>query len=376
MIKEYTLKDGSKRYMASVYLGVDPITGKKRRTTLRGFKSVKDAKIASAREKNKVYDYGVFGNTTTFKQVFDLWNEAYRPTVRESTYHVVMSMFDNGILPFFGNKQIGKITTPQCQRRLQFWFENYKEYRKYKGYSSQIFDYAITLGIIVKNPFDGIKMPRKQAEDKEDTLLYYSKEELETFLGFLKDDPFYYTLFRTLAFTGLRKGELQALTWSDIDFPNGTLSVNKTVAYGLNSRQMINPPKTRKSNRTITIDPITLKTLKEWKVLQSKYLSLFGHNPFSKEQYIFSNLETNSLLSNATIAHKLKSICDKHDFKYIKVHGFRHTHCSLLFEAGATLQVVQNRLGHTDASVTQIYTHVTQNQIDKTAENFAKYVNF
>ena len=71
----------------------------------------------------------------------------------------------------------------------------------------------------------------------------------------------------------------------------------------------------------------------------------------------------------------LKKVCNKHNFKIINIHGFRHTHASLLFESGAAMEVVRDRLGHTDIQTTvNIYTHVTQKSRDKTAQNFANYM--
>lgn len=72
---------------------------------------------------------------------------------------------------------------------------------------------------------------------------------------------------------------------------------------------------------------------------------------------------------------KLRKICKKHKFKEIKIHGFRHTHCSLLFESGFTIQEVQDRLGHSDLKTTMsIYAHVTEKQRDKMADKFAKFM--
>ena len=74
---------------------------------------------------------------------------------------------------------------------------------------------------------------------------------------------------------------------------------------------------------------------------------------------------------------KLDRIIKKNELKRITIHGFRHTHCSLLFEAGASVKEVQDRLGHSDIQTTMnIYAHVTEKAKEKTAEKFAKYVNF
>lgn len=73
----------------------------------------------------------------------------------------------------------------------------------------------------------------------------------------------------------------------------------------------------------------------------------------------------------------MDKLCQKHNFKKIKIHSFRHTHCSLLFEVGLSIQEVQDRLGHGNIGTTMdIYAHITEKQRDQIAEKFAKYINF
>lgn len=117
--------------------------------------------------------------------------------------------------------------------------------------------------------------------------------------------------------------------------------------------------------------------MKKWQIEQRKVLLMNGYAVKPNEQFIFTNTETNQLLSKMTITHKLWYICDSNNFKRIKLHGFWHTCCSLLFESGATLQEVQARLGHSDIKTTMnIYAHVTEYQQEKTADKLAAYINF
>jgi site-specific recombinase XerD len=96
----------------------------------------------------------------------------------------------------------------------------------------------------------------------------------------------------------------------------------------------------------------------------------------SGEQLIFPNTK-NEFMSPTKPDKVLEKIIQRNDLKRITVHGFRHSHCSILFEAGASIKEVQDRLGHSDIKVTMnIYAHVTEKAKEKTAEKFAKYVNF
>ncbi|MGX7069675.1 tyrosine-type recombinase/integrase [Gemella bergeri] len=98
---------------------------------------------------------------------------------------------------------------------------------------------------------------------------------------------------------------------------------------------------------------------------------------FQKKQFCFTDDVHNTFLYLNFMNDKLNKICKKNNFKKIKVHGFRHTHCSLLFESGFTIQEVQDRLGHSDLKTTMnIYAHVTEKQKENVGNKFAKYVNF
>ncbi|HDB6088580.1 TPA: site-specific integrase [Staphylococcus aureus] len=378
MIKKYKKKDGSTAYMFVAYLGTDPITGKQKRTTRRGFKTEREAKIAEAKLQTEVSQNGFLNNDiTTFKEVYELWLEQYQNTVRESTYQRVLTLFDTAILEHFQDVPIKKITVPYCQKVINKWNKKYSDIKAIRIYTSNVFKYAVSLKIIVDNPFAHTKAPRKKEAQQDASTKYYSSDELKQFLTFVEDDPLYYAIFRTLAFTGFRRGELMALTWNDIDFTKQTISINKTCARGANYKLVIQEPKTKSSHRTISIDDKTASVLKSWRTHQRVESLKYGHNTSDKHQHVFTTVRDNKQLYPEHCNKALDLICEKNSFKRIKVHGFRHTHCSLLFEAGLSIQEVQDRLGHGDIKTTMdIYAHVTEKQRDQVADKFSKYINF
>ncbi|HHU6751554.1 TPA: tyrosine-type recombinase/integrase [Staphylococcus pseudintermedius] len=378
MIKKYKKKDGSTAYMFVAYLGTDPITGKQKRTTRRGFKTERDAKIAEARLQTEVNQKGFLNNeVTTFKQIYELWLDQYKNTVRESTYINAIKIIKNGILPYFENVPVKKITVSYCQKVINEWNERIKSVQLYKFYAKQVLNYAVVLKVIADNPFTHTKTPRKKENaSTNETSLYYTSDELKKFLSFTEYKPLYHAIFRTLAFTGMRRAELLALQWQDIDFNKATISINKTWSKVENGF-IIQPPKTKKSIREISVDSNTLDILKRWKRYQQEESFKFGHNTMHKTQYVFTNVHNNKVLHLDYLAGIVKTLCERHGFKRIKIHGFRHTHCSLLFEAGLSVQDVQDRLGHSDIQTTMnVYAHVTEKQRDNIAEKFAKYINF
>ncbi|MDT2864288.1 tyrosine-type recombinase/integrase [Vagococcus carniphilus] len=377
---QYELKNGTKKWMFKSYLGVDEVTGKEIRTTRRGFDTLKEAKLE---EKRLQHDYLTNGfqkaKVTTFNEAYEMWFTQYKNTVKESTWAKTGEMFVNHILPAYGDLRIEKIDVKYCQKTINKWFDHTKtKYKRMHNYVSNVFEYAISLGIVSDNPTKRVTVPKVIEEVKEETEFnYYTKDELINFLNILEksSNQKAYSLFYLLAFSGLRQGEALALTWSDIDFELKTLTVSKTLTRGENSRLIVLTPKTKKSARTMALDDGTLSVLKRWRKAQRTEALKFGFNTMNKNQLIFTNID-NSFLSPAKPRKWLIATQEKNNLKKITVHGFRHTHCSLLFEAGASIQEVQERLGHSDVKTTMnIYTHVTKKTKKETALKFANYIN-
>ena len=240
-----------------------------------------------------------------------------------------------------------------------------------------IFAYAVKMNVIYSNPMKDVLLPKKQEDiTSSDEDLYYTKDELKQFLELVDDlnDIKLYAMFRMLAYTGMRKGELQALEWSDIDFMDNTININKTLSINSEHKITVQTPKSKSSIRKISIDEEIKLILKRWKIKQKELFFSIGTR-VKKNQLCFTNDITNDYLYLNFTNDKLKKICKKHKFKEIKIHGFRHTHCSLLFESGFTIQEVQDRLGHSDLKTTMsIYAHVTEKQRDNMADKFANFM--
>lgn len=285
---------------------------------------------------------------------------------------------DKNISTFFGNKKIQSYNIAYCQEAINKWKEQYSTYKALKCYTSAVFDYAKKMNLIKENPMKEVTFSKGERKQKKTKLKYFEKEELQDFLECCQKDkfPITYPLFRVLAFTGIRKGEALALTWDDVDFFNKTLEINKTITRNSDNKFISTPPKTNTSIRKISLDDETLNILKAWKTQQKRYLLAYGQHIKTKNQIIFSSKNNNYIdITRPNII--LSRICKEHNFNDITIHGFRHTHCSLLFEAGLSVKEVQERLGHSDIHTTMnIYTHVTKKQKERSADKFAAYLNF
>ena len=381
-IKQYSKKDGSKAYMYSLYVGTDPLTGKPKRTTRRGFSTKKEAALSLSRLQLEIEKNGSLvrrNDTATFQDVYLLWLEHYKGGVKENTLRQTKSAFRMYILPHLGDFRIEKINVARCQKAVNAWAERTKIFKLFKNYASSVFKYAISLDMCSDNPMAKVHVPvKKQSLGEEDNkkIEFYSKNELLTFMDCLEKEGNQkrLTFFRVLAFTGARKSEILALTWEDVDFTNKKLNINKTLAIG-EKGIIVNTPKTKSSKRIISLDERTIEILKHWRKEQRKLYFALGFNTSGKAQAVFTNKDNRYIRPN-TVSAWMQNIVDKYDLNYIKIHGFRHTHCSLLFDSGASIQEVKERLGHANIETTMnIYAHVTEEKADSTADRFAQYMN-
>lgn len=237
-IKSYKLKNGETRYEFPAYLGIDPLTGKQKRTMKRGFKTRKQAELALARLKLDVAN-GTYKKerAETYQEVYVLWIIQYENTVEESTFVKTTSLFKNHILPSMGAYKIDKITIDICQKHVNEWAGKLKKFRTIKSYAAKVLDFAVKRGYIQNNPFMHVETAIKKkaiVEDNEEPENFYTKEQLIQFLSCLEKESNYkaYALFRLLAFSGMRKGEALALTWNDFNFTTNELRINKALSRG------------------------------------------------------------------------------------------------------------------------------------------------
>lgn len=385
-IEQYKKKDGKTYYrVINLYLGMDETTGKKIYVSKSGFKKNSAAQSWIGQEITKVEKYGLSNSKNndikTFMDLTELWRDYKKDTVKPSTMFTYNNKLNNCILPQIGDWKLSAIKPAKLQRIVNYWTNDHKDYSYTRSLAIQIFNYAVSLEIIHDNPMTRTILPRRPKIEKKSN--YLTKEQLKEFLDFTNENDSIrnYTFFRLLAYTGMRKGEALALQWKDIDFEHGRIKISKTLAVKEHSEVYLSDSTKTGLNREITVDAITLNTLSLWKKEQLKIYFQLGLNILNEQQFIFTSLK-NKILDPRCIDHWLNGIYKKYNKTYtnknihrITPHGFRHTHASLLLEAGVPIKEVSERLGHTDIQTTlNIYAHVNRNQEDKSAQTFAKFM--
>ncbi len=379
-IESYTLKNGQKLYRFKIYVGVDPLTGKEMRTTRSGFKTKKEAEIALARIKVEI-DKGAFrkARAETYNDMYDLWVKHYENTVEESTFVKTVRIFKNHILPALGIYKIDKINVDICQKCVDAWGKKLVNFRMVKAYAAKVLDFSIKRGYIQNNPFKLIDMPngrKKLKADEEEHENFYNKDQLIKLLKCMEHEQNYkaFAFFQLLSYSGMRKGEAFALTWKDVNFKTNEIRINKAISAGKNNRLYLKDTKTGDS-RVVKMDAHSMGILFEWKKLQKKEYFSVGINTTQQKQLVFSN-ETNDFLRPTKSKKWLDHVLNKYKLPKITTHGFRHTHCSLLLEAGVSIKEVQDRLGHSDIQTTMnIYAHVSKQAKEEAINKFDSFMS-
>lgn len=379
MIKKYTTKNGETRYLFQTYLGIDPLTSKERRTTRRGFKTIKEAKQAERNLLLDVEENGLPSNQSdgfqdpTFEELASLWLENYKTTVKPSTFENVQSKVEKMTEEHFKEMKLKKITVAYCQKIVIELSKSYVLYNHYLSVINRIFKYAVLMDILNSNPFDKVIKPKSRQTQRKGNFL--TKEELKEFLKLAQTATlsYFFPLVHLMSYTGLRQGEALALKWSDIDFENKKITVDKT-AVRIKEKQTLQTPKTKNSKRVISIDPTTLSILKSWKKDQIKIYFKNGKHFEGDENFIFTNQRAEWVHIHNFIRYFKRFIAD-HKLKQITPHGLRHTHASLLFSAGVEPKNISDRLGHSTVQITlDLYTHITEEQRTDTVDKLLEYM--
>ena len=383
-ITEYKKKNGATVYRASVYLGVDKLTGKKARTTVTA-NTKKGVKIKARETVNAFaangYSVKEKPTITTYRELVALWWESYNNTIKPNSQQSMEGIVRLHILPVFGDYKLDKLTTPIIQQQVNKWADkaNKGEKGAYANYSflnninRRILQYGVTMQVIQHNPARDVIIPRKQ-QNKEHKVKFFSNQELKQFLGYLDnldlssyENFFDYVLYKTLLASGCRIGEALALEWSDIDLKKGIISISKT----LNRYQETNTPKSKAGLREVDIDTATVALLKEYKKRQQIQAWQLGRS----EGIVFTPFTTKYAYA-CLLRKRLQGHFKSAGVPDISFHGFRHTHATIMLYAGIEAKDLQYRLGHSNISMTlNTYVHATKEGAKKAVSIFESAIS-
>jgi integrase len=352
-------KDGT--YKIDISLGFDPITGKRRRTTKRGFKTKKEAQEVYLQIRKKYLNSTLTNNV---QMDFETLGNSYFKSIKETKKRIYQInqkySFDKHILPYFKNSDIRKITLNEIklfQEHLKQTELSNNTINKLIICLKQIFKIDVTENLIEFNPVEN--NPKLKVEKHE--MKFWTPSQFKQFFDLIYDGEFVFKAFYMTAYlTGARCGELLALRWSDINFNTKTLFISKTL-HKETGGVFLDTPKTKKSTRKVALNSQLIEILKLWKDEQARTIET------DDRTFAFQYKDIPPVRDNFN--KKIAYICNRGKIEKIRLHDFRHSHVAHLIDLGEDIVVIKERLGHSTITTTiDTYGHLFPTRQGKLAE--------
>ena len=305
-----------------------------------------------------------------------------KTSLSPSTYDFYQSIIDKHILPMFGRMRLRDIKT----YHVQDFILRLNSLPRSDGKPGQIAPqtinrYTTVLRSILTMAYkmyymdDDVGLSRRLTFPKEpyQEVDVFTIEEAKAILAAAKTEPINIRLLIELAlFTGMRRGEIVGLKWSDINFDKQCLSVKRSIYKPRGEKSIEKEPKSHSSIRTIAIPNRLCETLKEYKENQEEYsLSLAA---WKNLDYVFTD-DIGNVMNPQTPTKQFSHFLARHDIRHLKFHCLRHTSATILLSNGCDIKTVSARLGHSSIDTTNIYVHVLESVDRQAATTFENLCN-
>lgn len=326
---------------------------------------------------------GFQSKAVKFETFCEEWFEDYAKTnLRNTTYERLLQLRGR-IYPVIGHIRMDKITPRQIQTFVNSLSKEGANERTGKPLApktirhnlsliSDVFSYAVKMGVVAENPCSKVTIPKGEVKEKQ----IYTPAEVERFLTLLNDEPLKYrTFFYLMIYSGFRRGEMLGLEWKDVDFDNNIISVRRTSNYTAKKGVYTDTTKTKRSQRTLKFPQFIMDMLKEYKEEQdAEALRLADRWVETDRLYVKWDGRP---MQNGTPYFWLGEFCEKHDLPFYGLHSFRHLFCSLLVNQGVDIVTVSGALGHSCVSTTSnVYCHMFQEAQAKVSDAVANALDF
>lgn len=355
-IREVKVKDGSIHHQIVVEGGYDPLTGKR----LRAFKTV----TGSKREMNAIMhqmivdmDKGIAmqqREKVTVAEWMDEWLENYLPNIEETTRIGYKTKLRCYIKPAIGHILLRSLRANHVQKMVNTMMAQElspKNIRDAFNNVNAAMKQAVRLRKIPYNPCEGVVLPKLKRYKAK----VYDIEMINHLLDIAKDGDMYIPILLGVS-VGLRRGEMLALRWENVDFDAGVIKVRESMARGENG-SYIKAPKSESGIRDIHIGQEVLQALRRARFAYLNDRIAHGMG-FVDDGFVVRQSNGKPMTPDA-MTRKWKRFIKAHDLPDIRLHDLRHSNATALIRAGVNPKVVQQRLGHADVTITlNTYTHV------------------
>ncbi len=288
------------------------------------------------------------------------------------------------LIPMFGKLRLSEIRTYHIQQYIQYLSHEKPREDGRKGHigASTVIRYTTVFRSIMSLAYKmgyidtDVSMSRRLEFPKAapTEIEVYTLKEVEDLLEALKDEHIRIrALIEVALFTGMRRGEIVGLKWSDIDFEKKRLSVKRSIYQTTGEKAKEKLPKSRASIRSMIIPDKLIETLKEYKAFQDRHIA-FLDDKWENHDYLFTE-ENGRVMNPYTPTKQFDHFLKRHNLRHIKFHALRHTSATLLLANGCDIKTVSARLGHADLDTTNIYVHALETSDRMAAETFDRFLS-
>lgn len=346
------------------------------------------------RVKNGTY---LDGEKITFQEFSKRWMKEYAPAhLKATSIEFYQHLLDKHILPSIGNIKLAKLQ-PAAINKLYNSMREHRTDGKAGGYSpatikrvhatiSTILTTAVYWNIITDNPCSRLrppKLPNVQNQDfftQEQTASFLVEIDAELAAGQINLQQ--YIFLQLCLFCGMRRGEVVALLWSDIDFEHSTISITKSTTI-VQGKAHTEEPKNKTSIRTISAPDHIMDLLRRYRIEYNTYRLSIGSQwvEYPEGEFIFIQWN-GSQMYPSTPYNVFKKVIKRYNNTHteqlpeITLHGLRHTSATLLISENVDIRTVSNRLGHAQTSTTMnIYSHALKKKDEMAADTLEKLLH-
>jgi integrase len=381
-MRGYTAKKGN-RYYAVIYEGVDPTTGKERRRWYPAGprKSDADKLVTELVKRHNDGDYRAPEKIALGAYLTEKWLPVQRSQLKASTFDSYRRTIELHVLPTVGHIMLSRLLPEDFEALYSRLLESGRRNGVGGGLSPTSVRYvhrilrkalndALRKGTIAKNPAALADPPRGSGpEGAEREMRVWTATELQSFLALISAERLAPAYFLA-AHSGMRRGEVLGLRWSDTDLPRKRLSVRQAVtavAYQLR----VSDVKTGTARRTIDIDDPVVAQLGAWRKRQAEERLLVGPG-YEDHGLVFARPDGRPVHPEF-VSRTFDRVVARSGLPVIRFHDLRHTHATLLLKAGVPVKVVSERLGHASPGFTlNVYQHVVPGMQAAAAVTFSR----
>ncbi|MCC0633865.1 MULTISPECIES: site-specific integrase [unclassified Clostridioides] len=362
------------------YFDLGIVEGKRKKVERVGGSTKKEAEKALREALNEYENSGIVfeESNISLSDYLDFWFKEYvLLNCKYNTQESYRINIEKHIKPKLGVYKVKALTPAILQNFIN---KKYKEdYSQstlqvlkailHRSLKSAVYPYKH----IRENPMQYVSIPKTKSKTETKKVKTITLEEFNQTLNIFPQDSFQRIILLIGFYTGMRRGEIIALTWDDIDLDNKTITVKHTLIKKKNGMFELSQPKTESSCRTIFTGDTLIRALKEHKLYQKKMKLKYGEFYFDSDWVCTKeNGQQVTIHTMDTIVRQIREALNN-DFHF---HCLRHTHATLLLENGANIKDIQNRLGHSQLSTTMdTYSHVTDKMKNETVDIFERITN-